>query len=232
MAKFNLSLDDFSPHPRAGLNFESIKWCDKIIQDFPDFKVNLFVPAAYCRLGENPAYLSKNPDWVKKVNELSPDNYRVNFHGMFHRRQAADNDIHVGKPQSNNDEWQYLNRPQTRVLFGMMRDEFHKAGLKYGTRPLLFRPPGWKISREACSTLGQFQFVVAGDDRYDIKHRQGVGWISYNWDLTESCPIVKGDVLAYGHTSDWTNNYMNEERYELILDILTSRNFYFGFLGE
>lgn len=232
MAAFNLSLDDFSPHPKAGLNFEIIKWCGKIIKDFPDFKVNLFVPAAYCRLGEDPCYLSDHPDWVERVNRLPQSNYKVSFHGMFHRRHHLDYKAHAKHPPSNNDEWQYLNTPQARQLFGMMRGEFEKAGLEYGIRPMVFRPPGWKISKEACRALGQFQVVVAGDNRYDRSHTSSVQWINYNWDMTNKCPWERDDVYAYGHTSDWTNNYMDEERYELIMDLLTSRDFHFKFLGE
>lgn len=222
MFKFNLSLDDFSPHPKAGLNFECIHWCDKLIEDFPDIKINLFVPAAYCRLGETPHYISKYPQWIKKVNELS-ENYRINFHGMFHRRHPTDYKAHVKKAVSNNDEWQYLNTKQATELFEMMRDEFERAGIRYDNK--IFRPPGWKISKEACDVLKQFDIIVAGDNRHSMSN------ISYNWDLTGPCHEY-GDVFAYGHTSMWTNNYMNGDRYKMIFDFLKNREFNFIFLGE
>ncbi|MBW2632387.1 MAG: DUF2334 domain-containing protein, partial [Deltaproteobacteria bacterium] len=195
-------------------------------------KVNLFVPAAYGRLGEQPHYLSDNPDWVARVNQLPRTNYQINFHGMFHRRHPTDSVFHAGHPVSQNDEWQYFNTPQARNIFGMMRAEFDRAGLTYGARPMIFRPPGWKVSREACRALGQRQVVVAGDDRYKRSHTSAVQWINYNWDMTDPCPWKRDDVRAFGHTSEWTNNYMNEERYNLIIDVLTSRNFHFKFLGE
>ena len=122
MRKFNLSLDDMSPHPRAGLNFESIEWCDKLIEDFPKLKVNLFVPAAYCRLGEDkPCYISQNKEWLDRLKSLSEKNYRINLHGLFHRR------ISKSHGNSNNDEWQHLKWKAAEVVADHMFTEFHKA---------------------------------------------------------------------------------------------------------
>jgi hypothetical protein len=53
--------------------------------------------------------------------------------------------------------------------------------------------------------------------------------VSYNWDLTGPCS-VKGDVIAYGHTSDWTNNYMDKERFNLINELLGKEKFRFKFI--
>lgn len=242
--KFNLSLDDLSPHPRAGLNFESIGWCDKIIENFPELKINLFVPAAYTRLGDDKAYyISQDKDWLEKLKKLSPDNYRINVHGMFHRR------ISKAHGNSNNDEWQYLGYSSAEILRNHMAAEFVKAGLyKYGApankmHPLFrptFRPPGWKISRGAVQAL-QSPFsdgangvnCFAGSKEYyeKVKDVLRVKWVSYNWDLTGPCKET-GDVVAYGHTSDWTNNYMNEERYKLLKDFLDNEEVEFRWIEE
>ena len=61
---FNLSLDDMSSHPQAGLNFESIYWCEKLIVQFPDIKINLFVPAKYARLGQRYYDISSYSKWA------------------------------------------------------------------------------------------------------------------------------------------------------------------------
>lgn len=226
MAKFNLSLDDMSPHPKAGLNFESINWCDKIIEAYPDFKINLFVPAAYCRLGEQPYYLSKNLEWVfnlKRIYESQPNNYRINFHGMYHRRTDKKH------PDSNNDEFQYLNRKQTKKILQDMHNEFLMASIDFSWT---FRPPGWKISKDACKELADYGFeCIAGSKEWEgAKEDAKIKWVNYNWDLLTEPP--EGDIVAYGHTSNWTNNYMNEERYNTIMNFLQDKQFKFVFIED
>jgi len=223
MRKFNLSLDDMSPHPRAGLNFEAISWCDKLIENHPKLKINLFVPAAYCRLGEEPCYLSQHPEWVAKVNKL-PRNYRINMHGLFHRRTDGKN------PDSNNDEFQFLRGEWAHAYVDTMATEFRNSKIRCHKT---FRPPGWKISESAVKVLLSKGFMIAGNDSYyqKYKHIPNLRWVSYNWDMTGPCE-VKGNIIAYGHTSDWTNNYMDETRFNLISKVLDNEKFDFKFIEE
>lgn len=221
---FNLSLDDMSPHPHAGLGFESIGWCDKLIEQWPDIKINLFVPAAYKRLGEKAYPLSECPAWIKKTKAL-PSNYSIGLHGYTHCR--INDPKHVS---SNNDEFQFLDETRTELTINKMISEFDRAGLKYNK---IFRPPGWKISRSACKTLSKMGFVIAGDEDYRNRYKNisGLRWISYNYDLNGPCNIT-GDIMAYGHTSDWTSNYMNKKAYEYIVNILNQNDYDFKFLEE
>jgi len=235
MHKFNLSLDDMSPHPKAGLNFESIKWCDKLITKYPELKINLFVPASYARLEEDlvilPCNLADEPEWVAKVNPL-PDNYRINLHGWRHRRSVRDFYPHKKRSPSTNDEWQFLNFDDAMAIGELMIEQFKEAGLDYVPT---FRPPGWKISMEAVKALECLGVTcIAGSPEYYKKlkgYLDTIKWVSYNWDLTKPCD-VKGDVVAYGHTSSWTNNYMDEKRYKLIDQLLSSKKFDFRFIEE
>ena len=225
MKKFNLSLDDFSPHPKAGLNFESIEWCDKLIEKYPDIKINLFVPAAYCRWGEKPYYLSSHLEWVEKVNALPEKNYRINMHGLFHKSAK------FRRPPSNNDEFQYLRAGSERVYVEKMIGEFEKAGLKFHKT---FRPPGWKISSPAAKYLTESGFIIAGNSVYYdmLKHKvNNMRWVSYNWDMTKPCDI-DGDVVAYGHTSSFTNNYMNETGFYLVDELLKNEEYEFRFIED
>jgi hypothetical protein len=220
MRKFNLSLDDYSPHPRT----DNLTWCNKLIERYPNIKIDLFVPAAYCRLGEQPNYLSKNLEWVDKANTLRR-NYGIGLHGLYHRRTGT------SKPNSNNDEFQYLSYSEANRVIDRMMDEFHTSGLKY---KMVFRPPGWKVSASAATVLTKRGFIIAGDSNYHKQLKVAVPnmkWISYNWDMTKPCDI-NGDIFAYGHTSDWTNNYMNEERFNLICDVLDTDDFDFRFIEE
>lgn len=223
--QFNLSLDDFSPHERAGLHFESIEWCNKLIDKYPDIKINLFTPAAYCRLGEDPCYLTKNMKWVEQVKKI-PSNYRINLHGYYHRRLSQKHG------PSNNDEWQFLNEEQAKILFTHMVGEFDSSGLKYYKT---FRPPGWKISTSSAKVLTDNDFIIAGDKKYfDLISGKvsGLKWVYCNWDLVTNPPESEC-VVAYGHTSDWTNNYMNKERYQVIVEFLDrQRDVSFEFIED
>jgi hypothetical protein len=236
LKKFNLSLDDFSPHPRAGLDLKVIEWCNKIIEEYPDFKVNLFVPAAYCRLGEEPRHLYKYQEWVDKVNKLPLNNYRVNMHGVFHRRHWADYGGHKGRPVSNNDEFQYLNREQANDFIAQMFVEFYDSGLYfhgYDWDGMTFRPPGWKVSEDVVKLMSEKKYIIAGSEEYynKVKHIKNLKWVSWNWDLTGPC-TAEGDIVAFGHTSNWTNNYMDEKRYSLIMKTLEKEKFDFKFIED
>lgn len=233
MITFNLSLDDFSPHPRAGLDMKSIGWCNKLIDKYPGIRIDLFVPAAYCRLGEDPCRLTVSSKWAYKVKDL-PDNYCINLHGMFHRRSAIDYKFHK-KAASNNDEFQFLNNDQLGVLLNSIEKEFKDSGIKHSN---ILRPPGWKISKSATLGLISRGYKIAGNSEYfnnlsKIIPNLNKHWINYNWDMIKPCIISSGDVVAYGHTSDWTNNYMNEGRYNLVLDFLDKHEEVdFKFIGD
>jgi hypothetical protein len=223
MRKFNLSLDDFSPHKKSGLNFESIYWCNKLIEKWPSIKIDLFTPAAYCRIGEDPCYLTKHPAWVNEVNAL-PNNYRINMHGLFHRRTDGKH------PDSNNDEFQFLKGEWAHAYINTMITEFNNSGLKYHK---VFRPPGWKISFSSVRALMAKGFIIAGDEAHYQKFKdiKNLKWISYNYDMVGKIP-TKSPLIAYGHTSNWTNNYMDETRFNLLSNILDNSKFDFKFIEE
>lgn len=226
MPSFNLSLDDFSPHPQAGLNFEVIDVCNTLVDAYPEIKINLFVPAAYCRLGETPCFLTKNLEWVERVSQLPAENYRVNLHGYYHCRYSQK------YGNSNNDEWQHLSIDEAKLTAKHMIDEFNAAGLDFVPT---FRPPGWKASRgaiQALQFLGVNCFAGAKQFHTGVKDVVNVKWVNYNWDTVNKCKLHDEDVVAYGHTSSWTTNYMNEERLELILDLLDNEDFDFKFIED
>lgn len=228
MRKFNLSLDDFSPHPRAGLNFESIHWCDKLIERYPDIKIDLFIPVRYKRLSDKTAYCLDigQTEWCQRVQEfVKRANYSVCPHGVNHMREA-----NKKYPASNNDEFQYIDEVTAQAKLGVIYYIFDKVGIKYDK---VFRPPGWKLSVSAAKVLTKHDFIIAGNKEYYniLKHRvPGMKWVSYNYDLVGAVP--GGDIVSYGHTSNWTNNYFNEQKYHLVCDILDSDEFEFYSLKD
>lgn len=223
--KFSLTLDDFSPRPHTN----DLYWCNKLIEKYPGVKIDLFVPAAYARLSDKTPYLlSENLDWVEQAKQL-PGNYRLNLHGFFHRRTKRDWKHHKG-PDSNNNEWGRLSYDQAAYWLKQIESEFEKVGLGYYK---VFRAPGWHLSKGAVRLLGDRGYIIAGDDKYYRKYKSELNtkWVSYNWDMT-SKPPNKNNIVAFGHTSDWTNNYMDEERYRIIKNFLNKNDTEFKFIGE
>lgn len=224
MRKFSLTLDDFSCHPNSGLRFESIKWCDKLVEKYPQIKIDLFTTIALWRLDDKvPSYITNNPEWISFVKSLSPKNYRIDLHGYFHRRTDGG--------YSNNDEFECLGYYTAKSIIDSCIKVFEKVGIEYHK---CFRPPGWKISADAAQVLSEMGFVIAGNDKYyQILRNQvkDLKWISYNWDMTGPCN-VSGDIIVFGHTSNWTNNYMNEDRFNLVDAVLSKEEFDFVFIED
>ena len=226
MRIFNLSLDDYSPHPDT----DNLYWCNKLVEKYSNIKIDLMVPAAFARINDkHPFYLSKNIQWVEMVKKL-PDNYSVCLHSMHHRRSTKDFKWHK-LPESTNDEFRYLDYAKAELLLNMIEAEFKKVGLKHKK---VFRPSAWKISTSATQLLTDRGYLIAGDNSYYkiLKNKiSEIKWVSYNWNMTSLCTLDK-DILAYGHTSSWTNNYMDEERFNLVCDVLDKDKFEFKFIED
>lgn len=222
--KFLLSLDDYSPHPKTN----NLYWANKLVEKFPDIKIDLFVSAGYCRLkDEYPYYLYRHLDWVEQVKKL-PGNYRINLHGLLHRRSKKDFEWHTGI-ESNNNEWENLTYKQATFLLDSIENIFNKVELKFSK---VFRAPGWHIGEEAVKLLSDRNYIIAGNEKYYKKYKNvpKIKWTTYNWDLIEEPP--KNDIYAFGHTSDWTNNYLNEDKYNKIVEVLSKGKYEFYFIEE
>src|SRR5574337_1326894 len=222
--KFLLSLDDYSPHPKTN----NLYWANKLIEKFPDIKIDLFVPAGYCRLNDKyPYYLYRHQEWVDIAKQL-PNNYRINLHGLLHRRSQMDFAFHTGI-ESNNNEWENLTYKQAEFLLNSIENIFNKVDLKHAR---VFRPPGFHIGAASVKLLTDKGYIIAGDERYYRKYKNipNVKWVSCNWDLISKMP--KDNVYAYGHTSNWTNNYFDEKMYNKVADILSNNKYEFYFIEE
>ena len=223
MIKFNLSLDDYSPRPQTN----DLYYTDKLIEKYPEIKIDLFVSSAYARLKDTNVYwLSQHAEWVNQVKAL-PTNYRICLHGLHHRRSTQDFPWHR-KPPSNNDEWQYLGYSQAIFLGRKMLDELNKCDIKYDR---VFRPPGWKISEQAVKALKDLNIdCIAGSPKYKVK--SDIKWINFTWDLLSPYK-GNGNIIAVGHTSTWNKNCMNEKTFRLIIEAIEAqKNIEFVHLGE
>lgn len=151
---------------------------------------------------------------------------------MFHRRSKKDYKWHRGI-ESNNNEWENLTYQQAEILLNRIENEFNKVGLNYSC---VFRAPGWHIGKDAVRLLIDRGYIIAGNEKYYNALKSKIPnlhkkWKSYNWDLEKECSI-DGDVIAFGHTSNWCSNFFNEEKYKLVVKLLESRKFSFKFIEE
>jgi len=224
MNVFNISLDDACPKKECNPFPEVIFWCNKLIEKYPNIKIDFFTSAAYCRLGEDPYFLTNYLDWVKQANELPQKNYRFNAHSYFHRR------ISVKFGNSNNNEVEKTSEQETKILIQHMIGEFNRSNFKYEK---VFRAPGFHIGIAAAKVLTDFGFIIAGNEKYYnlLKDVPKLKYLVYNWDMNDDCNLNK-DIFAVGHTSNWTSNYFNEKIYNRVLKVLESREFEFKFLSE
>lgn len=223
---FNLSLDDVCPCPQCDPFVESIKWCNKLIEKHPGIKIDFFIPAAFARLNEQPHFLSKYPEWIKKMNDLPKENYGFNAHSYFHRRLSTKHG------NSNNNEVEKTTEQETMLIIKHMEGEFALAGIKCRR---IFRAPGFHIGASAAKALTDAGYKIAGDKRYyDILNGKvkGMKYCYHNWDLNDECQIKEGNVLAVGHTSLWCKNAFVEKTYDRVIRLLDSRSFEFKFLDE
>ena len=223
---FSLSLDDACPHPKCTPFSEVIFWCDKLIERWPNIKIDFFTSGAFARLNEEPYFLTQYPEWIQKANELQDKNYRFNCHSYYHRR------LNTKYDNSNNNEVEKTNERETKIIINYMLDEFNNAGLKYNK---VFRAPGFHIGVTAAKVLTEMGFKISGDQRYYdlLKNKvKEMHYMVYNWDINDEYKLTEGDVFAAGHTSSWTTNYFCQKTYNRVVRLLESRPFEFKFLDE
>ena len=157
MNKINISIDDVCPYKRTGLS--AVNSILKIIPDFPDIKISLFVPTAFRRLSESKKIhlLTNYPDFVKKLKSLPPNNFEICYHGHFHCNKDH---------KSNNDEFRYFSSSEAFDRLMKSKIVFNDAGI---TPKNVFRPPGFWLSPhsfQACKKFGIKILALAPDRRY------------------------------------------------------------------
>lgn len=206
MINFSLTLDDFSPHPVCGADFGAIRFCNLLIKRYPEIKITLFVPAAMGFVGGKTYPISESKEWAKRVADLPSYNYSIGCHGFNHRRVS---DIHGSL---NNGEWEFLNSKEATKLTRIMLSEFKKSDIKFIR---IFRPAGWKISRESCVVLKKYKFLcIAGRQRYErFSFGTGIKWINATWIISEKFRqtknVLNNTIVACGHVNSLLKDHLN-----------------------
>jgi len=226
----NISIDDVSPNPLSSTRV--LDRCHNIISEFPDAKFTLFVPAAYWRTchppeeatSEIPYFLSKYPDFVEEIKNLSEKNFEIGYHGFYH-----------GIPKiSNNDEFKSLDFDSADRKFKEIRNQISLSNIESLFKPI-FRPPAWKMSRgsiRAAQANGISVLALSPDLDYDLADFDGKP-LYYNICPPQKPLEVKQTALAVYHACEWDINYLSEEKSKDLISFLRSQeNIDFRFMGD
>jgi hypothetical protein len=228
VAKLNISIDDISPHSLSSTRV--LKQCYRIIAIQPDIKFTLFVPAAYWRtIGPTstpePLWIDRFPTFCQELRELSPKNFEIAFHGLYH-----------GIPyRSNNDEFQNLSFEDAIQIVKTMLGVVINAGL-LDLFKMILRPPAWRMSSDAflaCAALGINTFALSPDD-YAMATYQGAQ-INRRVNYYNCCPPTK-PLKVFDHTEivyhacEWDRNYFSDERVNELVQFLNSEQFEYVFI--
>jgi predicted deacetylase len=216
--KLNISIDDVSPHPRSSTAV--LKQCYKIIEEFPEAKFTLFVPAAYWRTqGPTSTSTALNidqfPDFCAELKGLPKSNFEIGYHGLHH-----------GIPgKSNNDELQHVGLQEAFKIIEMMKEVVSKAGLSKVFKPIL-RPPAWRMSPDAflaAITHGIKTFALSPDP-YALETYGGIEK-QVKHVMYDCCPplkplLLKETMELVYHACDWDVNAMTPALTQELLEFL------------
>lgn len=219
--KVNISIDDVSPHPFSSTNV--LERCEDLIDQFPDIKISLFIPAAYWRTNKSGTTtkeslnLSKYPDFCDTIRELPSENYEIGFHGYYHGIPGI----------SDNDEFKGINYEETSEKIDLMFNEVAKSNLNEKFKKI-FRPPAWRMSPDAFRCLSDrgFELFALTDLPHILESYEG-SEKSYNCTFSNQYPpfrdlqIEEKNGIVY-HACQWDKNYLNTEKMEELIDFLNS----------
>jgi predicted deacetylase len=135
--KINISIDDVCPHPQSSVR--CLDRCFDLLNKYPDIKFTLFIPTAYRRNSEEPAY-ELNTDFIKSIKELPP-NFELGYHGHFHGNKS-------------NPEFYNITEEAALECLQKSKQIFELVGISI--KPI-FRPPAFHLSPggfAACKTFG------------------------------------------------------------------------------
>jgi len=220
--KVNISIDDVSPHPFSSVKV--LKQCYNLIEEFEDIKFTLFVPIAYWRtLGDTatpePLFINKYPEFCQYIRDLPSKNFEIGYHGWYHGIPGV----------SNNDEFKNIDFLNADLLFQKMFHIVEHVGLKEIFKPI-FRPPAWKMSREAFKAAKKNGIkVLALSSKIDYEEE-------YNKIVYYNCippfePLKhypKNEIVY--HACEWDKNYLTEEKTKKLSGFLKSENVEFCFI--
>ena len=217
----NISIDDVSPHPASSTKV--INQCYEIIKVFPDVKFSLFVPAAYWRTMRHdvatrePLRIDMFPDFCNEIRSLSPKNFEVAYHGLFH-----------GIPgKSDNDELENITYEQAEILIFNMNAIVENAGLKNTFKPYI-RPPAWRMSPDAIRAFRNAGFKILAlnplepwVNTYKEEHLKKDDVVYFTSSpLFKPLELNEKTEIVY-HACEWDSNYLSSEMTASLIEFLS-----------
>lgn len=187
MYRINISVDDVCPHPKSSLKFLNL--CDGLIGEFPDIKFTFFIPMAYRLVGELEYRVDKYKKFCDEINVLSSSNFEIGWHGYNH-------DIWDKSFQCKNREFSHLDYKETSDIFDNMLRVAKDAGIIEKFIPV-FRPPAFKISKDACLYCDNKKIIVSKS-------------VNVNPPAKPLKLFDKTEILY--HACEWDRSYFSEER--------------------
>ncbi len=236
MNKLNISIDDVSPHPLSSTKV--LKSCEKIIQRFPDVKISLFVPASYWRTVRQ-GVITNMPlqidlplfkDFCEEIKNLDDKNFELCYHGFYH-----------GIPGENdNNEFMYFNKKEATDRYNLIFQIIDSAGLKDKFK-MVFRPPGWSISKESIQAARELGFKVLAlnpekkyKERSSFEDEKGKDVVY----MTAAPPFFPLEVLPKTeivyHACEWDKNYLGPELTDNLIKFLEENEgkYQFAFIED
>lgn len=236
MNKLNISIDDVSPHPLSSTKV--LDACRTIINRFPDVKISLFVPASYWRtvrqgvITNIPLQLDLPifKDFCEEIKNLNKNNFELCYHGFYH-----------GIPGKNdNNEFMYFDKEEAIKRYNLIFQVVEAAGLKDQFK-MVFRPPGWSISKDAIVAARDLGFkVLALNPEKKYKKRSSFEDEKENdvVYMTSAPPffplaITSKTEIVY-HACEWDKNYLGETLTKELIEFLEKNegSYTFNFIED
>jgi predicted deacetylase len=202
---FNLSIDDVSP-----INYweESLPWLLRLMRDYPQMKVSLFVIPQY-----KGAKISDYPKWLEMLKELPKENFELCLHGFTHEAQEK------GKGRNDWAEFELIDKNEAIQRLNWAESEMEKSGLEHAK---IFKAPCWYLSDEARKGI-----IEKGYKIVQIVGKQQDGDI-VSGQLRPYCIYA-----THISSSDKNTNYLNDRVYKAVTNIINlTRDIKFKFLSE
>ena len=218
--KFNISIDDVSPHPKSSELV--VERCFELIEIFNDIKFTLFVPAAYWRTikpgttTESPLFLYDYPEFCSFLKLLPSKNFEIGYHGYYH-----------GIPgQNDNNEFYHISKDEAKKRISLMKDAIERAGLKDVFKSM-FRPPAWNLGPQcfdSFSEMGIDLLALGGFERalkvYDGKDKDYKKVTYANmFPPFKQLQLLEKSVAVY-HACEWDQNHLNKDNTLQLLNFL------------
>jgi len=229
MYKVNISIDDISPHPQSSIKV--LNRCYELIDIYPSIKFTLFIPLSYWRTmgdtsSEKPYYIQDYPEFIESLQNLSPDNFELCYHGLFH-----------GIPyQSNNDEFRNLNYKEALDKFNEMFKITNKYNLNF--KPY-FRPPAWRMSSDSIkAAIDTGIKLLALSPKENIKLYYGDALnnfkkiVNYNVNPPfDPLNLYPNTEIVY-HACEWDKNYLDKIQTKKLINLFKDNNIEFCFIDK